>query len=73
MNSQAKPKRKRLNTNERRECKAAEIQIFAKNYARKAHAGAPDLNDRRYARETVDLVRHMQPDELDRLLRDGEE
>jgi hypothetical protein len=73
MNSQAKPKRKRLNANERRERKAAEIQIFAKNYARKTNASAPDPNDRRYARETVDMVRHMRPDELDRLLRNGEE
>ena len=72
MDSEVKPKRKRLNADERRERKAAELQIFAKNYARKAHAGS-DPNDRRYARETVDMVRHMRPDELDRLLRNGEE
>jgi hypothetical protein len=73
MEFQAKPKRKRMNANERRERKASEIQIFAKNYARKAHAGGLDPNDRGYSRQTADMVRHMRPDELDRLLRNGEE
>jgi hypothetical protein len=72
MPSEAKPKRKRLNAAARRELKAVAMQLFAKDYARKAYAGW-DPNDRRYARETVDAVRHMKPEELDRLLRDGED
>jgi hypothetical protein len=64
--------RKRLNAEEKRARKAAAVQLFAKQCGRKAHAGH-DPNDRAYNRDTVEAVRRMRPEELDRLLRDGEE
>jgi hypothetical protein len=68
----AKPQRTKLNAAERHDLRAAELQLFAKQVGRKAHAGH-DPNDRRYSRSTVDAVRHMKPEVLDELLRDGED
>lgn len=67
------PKRKRLNAAQKRALKAASVQLFAKQYARKAQKNV-EPNDRRYEREVEQAVKRMKPDELDRLLReDGEE
>ena len=68
----AKPKRKSLNASERRERKAAAAQLFVQQAGRRAHAGH-DPNDRSYDRKTVEAVRHMKPDDLDKLLRHGED
>jgi hypothetical protein len=65
-------KRKRLNAEEKRALKAASLQRFVQEYGRKAQKGV-EPNDRRYERETEKMVKRMKPDELDRLLRDGEE
>ncbi|HVJ52950.1 MAG TPA: hypothetical protein VM689_10830 [Aliidongia sp.] len=70
--SLAKPRRKRLNNVERRQLKAAALQLFVKEYGRKAHAGY-DPNDRHYDKRTQRRLRHIQPQELDELLRDGED
>ena len=68
----AKPKRKKLNAEDRQGLRAAELQLFVKQCGRKAHAGH-DPNDRRYSRTTVDALRHMKPEILDEFLRDREE
>jgi hypothetical protein len=51
--------------------RAADIQLFAKLYARPAQKGV-EPNDRRYPREIEREVKRMPPDELDRLLRGDE-
>jgi hypothetical protein len=66
-----KPQRKRLNADQRRERKAADIQLFAKQYARPAQKGI-EPNDRRYRRDVERQVKQMRPEELDILLRDEE-
>lgn len=68
----ARPSRKRLNAQEKRARKAAAVQLFVRQSGRKAHAGH-DPNDRAYDRDTVEAIRHMRPEELDQLLRDGDE
>ena len=68
----ARPKRKRLNANEKRASKAAAAQHFAQQYARKAQKGV-EPNDRQYEREIEESIKSMKPEELDRLLRDGED
>jgi hypothetical protein len=67
-----RPKRRRPNADQKRQLKAADVRLFARQYARKAHAGH-DPNDHRYSRETFGRVRHMRPEELARLLHDDEE
>ena len=69
---QSRPGRKGLNAAERRDLRAADIQLFAKQCGRKAHAGH-DPNDRSYSRKAVETVRHMKPELFDELLRDGED
>ena len=71
MNETNPEKRKRLNAEQKRERLAASLQQFAQQYARKSRASG-DANDRTYERETEKLAKRMRPDELDRLLRDGE-
>lgn len=68
----ATPKRKKLNSAERRDLKAAAVQLFAKKYARKAQPGR-DPNDRKYERNVEQQVRHMKPEELYQLLHHGED
>lgn len=68
----AAPKRKKLNAAERRDMKAAAVQLFAKKYARKAEPGR-DPNDRKYDRKVEQQVKHMNPEELHRLLHHGED
>ena len=64
--------KRHLNADERRALRTAELQSFAKQYARKAQRGV-EPNDRRYKRDVERALKHLKPDELDRLLRDGEE
>jgi transcription termination factor NusB len=69
---QARTKRKRLNASEKRALKAAAVQLFAQRYARKAQKGV-EPNDRRFDTEIEETIKNMKPEELDRLLRDGED
>lgn len=64
--------RKRLNAAQRRDLKAASVQLFAKEYARKAQRGC-EPNDRKYDRDVEQQVKHMKPEELYRLLHYGED
>jgi len=48
------------------------VQRFAQQYARKAQKGI-EPNDRRYKRQIEKKVKNMNPEELDRLLRDDED
>jgi len=57
---------------ERRAKEAAVLQLFVKQYARKAQKGV-EPNDRHYDRKIEDRVRRMPPGKLDALLRDGED
>jgi hypothetical protein len=68
----ARPTRKRLNADEKRASKAAAVQHFAQQYARKAQKGI-EPNDRRYKRQIEKKVKNMKPEDLDRLLRDDED
>jgi hypothetical protein len=47
--------------------RAADIKLFAKQYARPAQKGV-EPNDRRYPREIEQRVKRMPPDKLDELL-----
>jgi len=51
---------------------AEEVQLFVKQYGRKAQKGL-EPNDRRYDGKIETRVKQMHPEDLDRLLRDGEE
>jgi hypothetical protein len=66
------PTGKKLNANARRQMRATELQEFARAIGRKTQKGA-EPNDRRVDRRTTDAVRHMRPEDFDRLLRDGED
>jgi hypothetical protein len=63
---------RKLNAPEKRAKKAAALQLFAKQYARKAVPGY-DPNDRSYDRDVEQMARRLSPEELDALLRDGED
>jgi hypothetical protein len=64
--------KRRLNAAEKRALRAAEVRVFAKQYARKApKRGEP--NDRRHEAETEKKIRRMRPEMLDRLLREDED
>ena len=52
---------------------AAEVQLFVQRYGRMARDGGLDPNDRDYSRRTEDAVRRMKPEQLDALLREGED
>lgn len=65
------PKRQCLNSDQRRARKAAEIQLFVKQYARPAQKGG-EPNDRRYRRKVEHQVKRMRPEELDELRREGD-
>jgi hypothetical protein len=49
----------------------AEIGVFIRQYARK-HYPNHDPNDRRYDRKIEKIVRRMNPEELDELMRDAD-
>lgn len=63
--------KKHRNVAEKHALRVAEIAVFIKQYGRKAQRGA-DPNDRTYDRDVEQMIRHMDPVELDRLLRDDE-
>jgi ribosomal protein S18 len=69
--TESKPKRRRT-AEEKRALKAAALRRFVQEYGRKAQKGV-EPNDRGYDREIEKAVKRMKPDELDRLLREGEE
>lgn len=52
--------------------KSLDIQIFAKQIGRKAHAGH-DPNDRQYDPDIAKKLRRMPPKEIDSLLRGEDE
>jgi hypothetical protein len=58
--------------NKRKKRLEGEIGVFIRKYARKRYPGM-DPNDRRYDREIEQLIRRMKPEELDELLRAGDE
>jgi len=58
--------------NHRKQKLAAEIGVFLRQYARKAHPGI-DPNDRRYSRKIEEMVKRMRPEEFDELLNDSDE
>jgi hypothetical protein len=71
MDEPAKPKRKHLNAAERRARMAADAAMFIRQYARKAQKNK-EPNDRQYSREVAESIKHMNPIDFDRLLRDDE-
>lgn len=62
---------RRLNADERRAVKAAEVQRFVTKYGRKAQKGV-ESNDRKHDKKTERAIRQMDPIELDRLMREDE-
>lgn len=65
-------KRRRLNGVERRALKAADINVFIKQYGRQAQRGV-EPNDRRYDERIARRVGRMRPVDLDNLIRDDED
>lgn len=63
---------RKLNREEKRAKRAGAVQLFARQYARKAQKGV-EPNDRRYDRDIEQAASRMSPLELDALLRDGED
>ena len=53
--------------------RAVEVQLFVQRYGRKARDGGLDPNDRNYDRRIKDAIKRMKPEQLDALLRDGED
>ena len=47
------------------------LGTFLRQYARK-NKNTPDSNDRQYDRELEMKIKQMSPEELDRLMRDGD-
>jgi hypothetical protein len=68
MPDQPSPTPKRLNADQKRRLRAAEVQLFAKQYSRPAQKGK-EPNHRQYPRKTEKKVKQMRPTELDELLR----
>jgi hypothetical protein len=64
-------KRRHPNADQRRALKSATLQIFVQQYGRKSQKGS-EPNDRRYDRDIERAIRHVNPEELDRLLHDDE-
>jgi hypothetical protein len=67
-----RPRRRRLNAEQKRALKAAGLRVFVQQYARKAQKNT-EPNDRRYDWNIEQAIRRMNPVLLDRLLRDDEE
>ena len=67
-----KPKRRRLNAEQKRALKVATVRVFVQQYARKAQHGM-EPNDRRYSRDVEKALRQLKPERLDALMRDDEE
>ena len=60
------------NSADRRARKAAALQLFARQIGRQAQKGV-EPNDRRHDTEVERAMRHLSPEEVDALLRDGED
>ena len=67
-----KPVRRHPNAAQKRALKVAEIRRFLQQYGRVAQRGI-EPNDRKYDREIEETIRHMSPEELDRLIREDDE
>jgi hypothetical protein len=65
-------KRKRLNSDQKRERKAAAWQIFVKRIGRKAQRGV-EPNDRKHSKKMARSLRRMRPEDFDQLVRQGED
>ena len=63
--------RKKLNVEQRRAKQVGELATFVQQYARKAYPNW-DPTDRRYDRESESRAKRMDPEELDRLLREDD-
>jgi hypothetical protein len=63
-------KRRHPNALQQRRLKAADLQLFLKQYARPKMAAK--ANDRRYSRDVERRMRRLRPEDLDGLLRDEE-
>jgi len=63
-----KPQRKRQNADDKRRRVAADVQLFARQYGRKAQKGV-EPNDRRFSKRVNARIKQMRPEELDALLR----
>lgn len=67
-----KPKKK-LNSREKKERLAGDVQLFLQEYGRKAQKGV-EPNDRKYSRKIEKKIqKHIKPEVLDALLRDEED
>ena len=66
------PLRRHLNADEKRALKAETVRRFVNEYGRKAQKGI-EPNDRRYSRDVEKGAKRMKAEQLDALLRDGEE
>lgn len=71
MRKDDKPRR-HPNRSEKRALMAAEVAVFARQYARRKQRGM-DPNDRGYDRELEEQLKKMDPAELDRLLREDDD
>jgi len=67
-----RPKRRRLNAEQKRALKAGALQVFVRQYARKAQKNT-EPNDRCYDRNIGKAIKRMKPEVLDRLLRSDDE
>ncbi|SFJ67451.1 hypothetical protein SAMN05216304_111117 [Bosea sp. OK403] len=63
----------RSKSDDRKARNAAEVQLFVQRAGRKTRAGGLDPNDRNVDHRVAEAVRRMKPDQLDALLRDGED
>lgn len=68
MLTEPKPVRKRQNNAEKRQRLAADVQLFAKKYARKAQKGV-EPNDRKFSKRTLARIKQIEPGDLDHLMR----
>ena len=66
------PMTKRSKSPDRQAREAAELQLFVQRYARKSRP-CFDPNDRSYDRKVETAAKRMKPEELDALLRHGED
>lgn len=64
--------RRHPNREEKHALRVAEIAQFIRQVGRKSQKGA-EPNDRRHDRKLEEMVRRLNPEELDRMLRDDEE
>ena len=73
MDREKKPKARRLNREEKRALISADVGLFIQRYRRPAQKGGLDPNDRCFDHDLQFKIKRMSPEQLDRLMRDGEE